>query len=415
MILTFYNIKAIISELDKENLYLFQNHKSEIIMNHFDYKSNINKKEIITKDCNGEFDVTLIDNSLYVIYQDLLRNLNLSIINGNDIRNMSMTEEPIERIYELNIFNNDNQLNMVYLKSLGEKKYRIIHNYVEGDSWVSQNVMDVQIDQAINPMKIIKIDKIFILCFYNGNEVCIKELNSINSEWAETIVLSEPNSKKLYLDMIKIENNLHLVYSQFQNNNYVIIYERHSYNNGAIRKDFEKVISNESNCTNPTLILYDDKIWVVWNESNRLYSRHSGDGGNIWSSIHYWKESIAQELIRYKYLKENDELDFRFDFSFGTLNPEIKFVGFGPLENVEEINDKKKTGNGIIEISDIDYIEKEDIKFIEPLKRSEEMESKIELLEEDLIKSINKIRLIEDFLLKNTRGHYEQAIKKQID
>ena len=76
---------------------------------------------------------------------------------------------------------------------------------------------------------------------------------------------------------------------------------------------------------------------------------------------------------------------------------------------------KKKTGNGIIEISDIDYIEKEDIKFIEPLKRSEEMESKIELLEEDLIKSINKIRLIEDFLLKNTRGHYEQAIKKQID
>lgn len=342
--MTFYNTKAIISELDKENLYLFQNIKNEIIMNHFNYKSNINKKEIISKDCNGEFDVTLIDNSLYVIYQDLLRNLNLSIISGNNINNISITEEPIDRIYELNIFNNNNQLNMIYLKPLamGKKDYRIIHNYIEEDSWISHNIMDVKVDQAINPIKIIKKDENYILCFYNGNEVCIKELNSINFEWDETIILTKAKDKRLYLDMIKTENYLHLVYSQYQNHNYVIIYERHSYNNGTIIKDLEQVISNESNCTNPTLILYEDKIWIVWNESNRLYSRFSMDGGNIWSSIYYWKESISQELIRYKYLKENNNSDFKFDFSFGTLNPEIKFVGFGPLKNAEEINAKKK-------------------------------------------------------------------------
>lgn len=424
--MTFYNNKAIIQEFDKENLYMFQNIKNEIIMNHFDYKSNINKKETISKDCNGEYDITLMDNSLYLIYQNLLKNLNLVIIKGKNISNIPITEEPIDRIYELNIFNNNNQLNIIYLRSLttGEKDYRIIHNYIDGDEWVSNNIIDIKIDQAINPIKIIKKGENYILCFYNGNDLCIKELNSGDSQWDETIILTKTNNKRLYFDLLRIEDSLHLVYSQYQNNNYVVIYERYNYVDGNVIKDFEQEISNESNCTNPTLILYENSIWIAWNESNRLYSKFSEDNGRSWSPIYYWKESISKDLVRYKYLKEYDDEDFKFDFSFGTLSPEIKFVGFGPLENVEEVNSKKKVEYGIIETSNNNIVDKnikdnniedKNLKSPETVNIIDDLDEKIDSLEKDIKISMNKIRFIEEFLIKNTRGHFEKAMKKESD
>lgn len=417
MILAFYNNKVIALELDKENLYLFQNNKNEIFMNHFDYKSNINKKEIICKDCNGEFDITIIDGSIYLIYQDLLRNLNLTIITNNNITNITMTEEPIDKIYELNIFHTNNQLNMVYLKLLSavEKKYRVVHHFIDEEDWVNQNVIDVKADQALNPIKIIKSDDNIILCFYNDNEINIMELNSIDSKWKEPIKLSVDNYRRLYLDAMKLEDDLHLVYSQYQNHNYVIMYERYKYNSGDPILESKEVISNESNCTNPTLILYDDVMWIVWNESNRLYSRFSTDYGRIWSSIYYWKDSIDSDLIRAKYLNDTSKKYFKFDYSFGTLSPEIKFIGFGPLQNVDEVSDKKKTSDGIEDNLTVNTTDNDVIVAPEIINTQNELEERISILESSMGESLDKIKLIEEFLLKNTRGHFQKALKKESD
>ncbi len=412
IVLAFYNNKAILLELDKENLYLFQDIKNEISMNHFNYKSNISKKDNICSDCNGEFDITLIEDSIYLVYQDLLRNLNLSIIKENKITNIPMTDEPMDRIYELNIFNSKGLLNMVYLKALltEEKTYRIIHNYIEDNEWKSNSVTDVKIDQAINPMKIIKKDENFILCFYNGNVICIKELNSEDSKWDETIVLTKSKNKRLYLDILLIENTIHLVYSQYQNHNYVIVYERHNYIDGTIIKESQQLISNESNCSNPTLILYEDNIWVVWNESSRLYSSLSLDGGKTWSPIYYWKEIISKELLRYKYIKSTNSENTKLDYSFGTIRPEIMFVGFGPLKNVDEV---KK--NEIINIGENQTLEDVKSHSLKNTNDSHRLIEKISLLESDLKDSASKLELIEDFLIKNTQGHYERAKKDKSD
>lgn len=76
---------------------------------------------------------------------------------------------------------------------------------------------------------------------------------------------------------------------------------------------------------------------------------------------------------------------------------------------------KKKTESEIIEILDTDYIENENMESIEVVNTLEEMENRIELLEKDMRYSVDKIRLIEEFLLNNTRGHYEKAMKRQSD
>ncbi len=417
MILAFYNNKVIILEFDKENLYLFQNNKTEIFMNHFDYKSNINKKETICKDCNGEFDITIFDGSIYLIYQDLLRNLILTIITDNNITNISMTAEPIDKIYELNIFHSNNQLNMVYLKLLSavEKKYRIVHHFIDEEDWINQNVIDVRADQALNPIKLIMSDDNIILCFYNDNEISISEFNNIDSKWKDPIKLSVDNNRRLYLDAMKREDDLHLVYSQYQNNNYVIMYERYNYNGGDPTIETKEVISNESNCTNPTLVFYDDVLWIVWNESNRIYSRFSTDHGKVWSSIYYWKESIDSDLIRAKYLSHKSDKNFELDYSFGTLSPEIKFMGFGPLQNVDEVPDKKKTSDGIeaalkVNSTDIDVIVTPTVIDLE-----NELEDRISILESSMEESSDKIKSIEEFLLNNTRGHFQRALNKKGD
>lgn len=132
------------------------------------------------------------------------------------------------------------------------------------------------------------------------------------------------------------------MYSEFINENLAIKYGRYAYDSYSLTLDKEEILSNESNPTNPTLIIHNNILWVVWNESLGIYSRYSKDNGLTWSPIYLWKESKINDFVRYKYVDNGQNEEIKLNYSFGTLHPDIKFIGFGALENVEEMDLKKK-------------------------------------------------------------------------
>ncbi len=121
-----------------------------------------------------------------------------------------------------------------------------------------------------------------------------------------------------------------------------IKYVRHLYDNDSIIKEKEEVLSYEGNPSNSTLIIEDNIIWAIWNESSNLFSRYSLDRGDTWSSTYIWKESRFADITRYKYITNTIKENIILDYAFGTIYPDIKFLGFGPLNKVEEIIPKKK-------------------------------------------------------------------------
>ena len=135
--------------------------------------------------------------------------------------------------------------------------------------------------------------------------------------------------KLLYIDMLLIENKFHIVYCIYDEN-LVVKYERFSYDN-EINHDNEEIISNVGNAMYPTLIYYEDKLWIVWIENENVMSRYSIDQGITWSPIYLWKDSKTKEIVRYKYISNTGNINNILDYSFGTIQPDIGFMGFAIL------------------------------------------------------------------------------------
>lgn len=346
--MSFYNNKVALVELNNNDLYFIRAIKEEIIMEHFNYEDENSRKETITQEGKDDFDVLIgYDGKLHLIYQDKSNNLKLTLIEDSEIREISLTEDSLPNIYELNIFNIGDIINIIYLILLSEeeKSYRIYHHYLKDEKWNTNVIEDINVVDFLNPIKILNGKDNTMLTYYNKNQICIKELTYENFTWKDSVVMLDTDSKKIYLDMIMYNQSIHLVYSLFRNDNLVVKYESYIYKDNLIFKDRNQFISNEGNGSNPTLIVYMGVLWIVWNESNRILSRFSEDNGETWSKIYFWKESNTSDIVRYKYLSKKAEENTKFEYSFGSISPEIKFIGFGPLDNVEEVPTKKRNYN----------------------------------------------------------------------
>ncbi len=341
--MTFYNNRAAIAHINEEELYLFRNINNQIVMDYYNYNEG-NIQETIIKDALSEFDIMINkDNEIYLIYQNIQNDLCLLTINKKVINNITLNQEKLPKIFELNILESLNHTSIIYLVLQSEKEgiFEIHHHILNFEDWVNYHVEDIKIDKLLNPIKILKNKKNIILCYYYENQICIKEFNLLSMEWKESIVLTD-NKEKLYLDLLKDGNYTHLIYSEYNNENLRIKYVRHLYDNDSIIKEKEEVLSYEGNPSNSTLIIEDNIIWAIWNESSNLFSRYSLDRGDTWSSTYIWKESRFADITRYKYITNTIKENIILDYAFGTIYPDIKFLGFGPLNKVEEIIPKKK-------------------------------------------------------------------------
>lgn len=325
--MVFYNNRVSIANVNGEEIYLIRKIENKLILNYYALNGDI-EESIVSDNVSEEFDILIKDDSIYLVYQDLNYNLNLSVIKGIDKSFHKLTNEDFPKVLELNIIKHNDNISMVFLYPIYKTKdiLQLEHNMLKDEKWQSFLVDQVIVSQVLNPIKIINKDETIFLAYYYENQICLKSFDENEGEWKESIVLTD-NKEKLYLDIVYDNGNLHLVYSEAIDGNYIIKYKMFKYDI-SFTKEYEKDISRKSNSSNPTIIKNDNLLWVVWNESSRIYSRYSDDNGKSWSEIKTWDDSIKNNIVRYKYtstIKSNGRI---IDNTFGTIYPDIKFIGF---------------------------------------------------------------------------------------
>ncbi len=326
--MVFYNNRLSIADINEKEIYLVRNIENKLILNYYSYSGDI-EESILANDFLDEFDILIKDDgSIYLIYQDKQHNLNLTVIKGDNRTSHKLTTGKFPKIYELNIILHNHNLNMIFLYPVKNTQdvFQIEHNLLKDDKWHSYLVDQIKISKVLNPIKLINKDDSMFLAYYYDNQICLKSFSEMDGEWKESIVLTD-NKEKLYLDIIYDSGYFHLVYSEVIDGNYIIKYKMFKYD-VSLYKVHEADISYKSNPTNPTIIKNNDILWIIWNESSRIYSRYSNDNGITWSEIKSWEESIKYNVVRYKYTT-NINLGSRIlDNTFGSIYPDIKFIGF---------------------------------------------------------------------------------------
>lgn len=324
----FYNDRVAIADVNGKEIYLIRKQKNKLLLHYYSSEGEIFEK-VLADNLLGEFDILIQDdNSIYLIYQDIDKDLNQIKFNNKESETQKMTRGDFPEIYELNLINNKGIISMIYLYPLDSfyKIFQIEHNILKENKWESILVDQVRISQVLNPIKVVNNEVVIFLAYYYENQICLKTFNIDDLEWKESIVLTD-NKEKLYLDFLHEDGRLHLVYSEAVDGNYVIKYKAFKEDPSLVEM-YGADVSRKSNSSNPTLILNDGLLWTIWNESSRIYSRVSNNKGETWGEIKSWEGTVNKKIVRYKYISNEKRKDRILHNSFGTIYPEIRFVGF---------------------------------------------------------------------------------------
>lgn len=339
--MSFFTDNCTIIEIDEQNIFLIRKYLNNLYLDRLVGNSNINSRELITKDILKEYSVDIDNkNNLYIVYQNQKGYLVMDTIKNKTIESKVLTEKGLSEVYNLKMIIKNKIVHIFYMIKLQEKnnRYGIFHMYLREKQWQSNKIIEIEETKIINPFTVLEsIDRISIL-FYRENKIIeIKNLNLETFMWSDEKSLVESKNNKLFIDSLEILDTIHLVYCEFIQEKLVIKHNRINRIDNVLHKE-ESIISNEGNASYPTILFYDNKIWIVWVELNKIMSRYSNDMGKTWSNVIYtWNNTKNINFVRYKYLSKEVREGILLNYSFGTIYPEINFLGFGEMEDTVEI------------------------------------------------------------------------------
>jgi len=350
--MAFLNQRSCLITDSKSNLYNFLWTKEGINLAYFNKVLAKVENTILIENGSLEFDVA-IDKSdnLYVICQKNNGSIVLASFINDKWETSNLVNEQNEKVFNLSILVCDNKVNILYCVTSKEKKniYRIYHHRFIEDKWETIQLDDISIREVLNPFTVIPLDDKIYIGYYdliNGEEqIFLKVIDTVSTQWEDKIQLTFSPNNKLYLDMIlTTKKDLSLTYSELIEGNLVVKYEKFIIGKDKIVKALEEVLSNPSNSSYPTLVNDDSKLWVVWTEYENLMSCYTSNNGLSWSPSYIWKESKAKDFIRHKFSSNEISLNNQYilNHSFGTPYPDITFMGFGSLEGASEVPLKTK-------------------------------------------------------------------------
>ncbi|WMM23626.1 hypothetical protein RBU61_11765 [Tissierella sp. MB52-C2] len=349
--MAFFTDKWTIAEMASNNMILVRKSKNNILLEEVVSETSFDSREIIAKDILEEYDMGIDgSNNIYILYQNTEGHLILNILKNKKKEEVKLTAEPISEVFDLNIIVEGKIIHIFYVIEIQDKenKYRINHHYYDGTKWSTYGVDEISREKVLNPIRIIKIEEDVLISYYsNDKEINLRRFGIKNLEWGDKFNIVSTETDKIFLDMIKDNDTIHLTYCEFIDGNLVIRYNKILYDKEHRQyiKHRSEYISNEGSPSYPNLIFYEDKLWITWVELNKVVSRYSEDRGESWDSIYEWNESREIDFVRYKYININPRDDIILKYSFGSVYPEVRFIGFGPLEKVLEVPIKKKINN----------------------------------------------------------------------
>lgn len=341
--MSFYTDKWMIVEKDEKNILLFRKSQNKVIIEKIVGNIEDNMKENLCEDILEEYDISIGPlGDIYFIYQNKEMNLILKIIKEDKIEEVKLTRQAIPEVYELNILVKDKKINIIYcMMSKESGKYIIYHHYYNGKVWDTFIPEEIEAKKILNPIRVISEKDHIILSYINMNkDIMIKKFNLKELKWGKSIKLIKTDREKLFLDVIKTIDNYYFTYCEYVNENLVVKYEKFLDTEGGLRKISEDTLSNEGTPAYPTIILYNNRLWIIWVELNRLFSRYYNNKDRIWSETYLWKETKNIDFLIYKYLSKKANNKVILNYSFGRVYPEVKFLGFGSIENTEVVSSK---------------------------------------------------------------------------
>ena len=320
----FYKDKIVLLD-EKENIFLIRTKNKQLILDQYEKEEDV-KHKIIQEDCNKDFDVSYdYLSNINIVYRNIENKLVLTTLD-NSVGNSIIIEELHNKIYYLNLVATD-ILNIFYVEETDKNNIlNIVHLTIEGDK-VARNIVDTIVNfKIVSPIQIRHYKEDLIIFYYFRNMICLKVLDNKTGLWEHPITLTD-NRNKFYLDTKIISDEIHLCYSVFEDDNFYIKYERYIIENDYIVKQKEEKISGNGNHTDPLLIRYESRIYIVWKETNRLLSTFSNDNGETWNEVREFDQVKTMDIVKYKYLTKANLQNREIDHSYGSTDP-IEFIGF---------------------------------------------------------------------------------------
>ncbi|MEW9123991.1 MAG: hypothetical protein AB2421_14870 [Thermotaleaceae bacterium] len=395
------------------NIHSFRWDNENIIHVCFYKQTRTMEKSVLVENCVPEFDVFIDQqDNIFLVSQHKEGKLLLNKYSQGSWESEILIDEIGVNVYNLNLASLEDRLFVFYcIPSIESNKvFRMYCLQDINDGWQNMELGDIRIKTVLNPFQVIQRLEGLVLGYYNlvnGTEqIFIKTYDLLSNLWKDTLQLTYDMNDKLYLDMLLLyPEELHICYSHYIEGNLIVKHEKHRINGNKIVKISENELSNPENCTYPTLVYFDDKLWTIWTEHDRVVSCYSEDMGITWTSPYLWNESKEEVFVRYKYSiydKRKEHL-YRFNYSFGKDFPDFTFLGFGNLENTTELPLKlKKKEKGEDEIE----MEQEVIQATKEEANDENLQKKAELIElQERIQALEgRVDEIESFLTRRRRG-----------
>ncbi len=357
------------------------------------YNFFINEKEqlecIYSNKSNQWIDKTIISNKAcrhFAATIDSTDKIHALVIHGSGEINYYYLEDKLWRSQKLAMINKSNenayypniaitksQLHFFYLyQSISSKSTcKIQHITKHKDQLRHQTVESISFNKYINPFKLLKHEENLYLLFASYNSICeefyLTRLQQEDMSWEFSRRLTDITERKIYLDgLIDIYGVLHLTWSMLEEDGLTVKYQQHTLSklpkaklldkvNGEMAKTVDEIgelmleeemavndrpdsetaapikISDHQNCSFPYLISFNKILWIVWFQFNSLVSCYSSDNGKTWSTPNLISKTKLMSFKRYRFAS-NSKLDMvliKCDYLFGTLYPNIQFIGFG--------------------------------------------------------------------------------------
>lgn len=320
----FYKDRIVLFD-EKDDIFLLRAKKKDILLDHYQQNKETSHR-VIREDYNREFDATYdyLGNKV-IVYKNRENELLLAYLKEDSISTI-VIEELKSNIYYLNIIVTD-RINIFYVEeTVRRNMLNIVHMAIEGDK-VTRNVIDsTENYKIIKPIQIREHESNLLVFYYFRNIICLKIFNQKNREWEKSLTLTDDRDK-LYLDTKIISDEIQLVYSINRDEQFYINYEIFSIEDDYIIKDKEIKISGLGNHTEPILIKQKKSLYIVWKETNTLFSCVSVDEGHTWSKPREFSKVKRLDVVKYKYLNKSNLPSSEIDYVYGSTDP-IEFIGF---------------------------------------------------------------------------------------
>lgn len=235
-----------------------------------------------------------------------------------------------------------------YLLGTKEKnKIYLLHLKFNNGKYSSNHITTTYSHEYINPFKIFVDDNEILLLYTSvtkGHEqVFVSRSDIFTGQWTEPLCITSSKDKKIYMDgLLDSDKILHLIWSRYDEEHLLVQYLKVDVNiitEGEINKLEAISLSSESSSSFPVIIYYKKVLWVIWTEMGKLISSYTLDRGENWSEAYNHEDTKKIDFKRYRYITSSidSKNNILCDFVFGTLYPNIKFLGFGG-ENNDEIS-----------------------------------------------------------------------------